>query len=175
MKGKIYKLEYGREGFLINLGITKNKKLESDGKIKFDEPVLTEGNKIWYPFDSYKTEITVEPPLLINEEKNLDMFLGSDFEGNLQINNNKIDISIQRSVMDKIIYFLPLIGFIILFSYAIISKQPVFWFVGIFIGPFVVWYFSKNMRYINSFGSFVSIIVLIISLWIFFNRDVLIK
>lgn len=155
--------------------ITKNKKLESDGKIKFDEPVLTEGNKIWYPFDSYKTEITVEPPLLINEEKNLDMFLGSDFEGNLQINNNKIDISIQRSVMDKIIYFLPLIGFIILFSYAIISKQPVFWFVGIFIGPFVVWYFSKNMRYINSFGSFVSIIVLIISLWIFFNRDVLIK
>ena len=155
--------------------ITKNKKLESDGKIKFDEPVLTEGNKIWYPFDSYKTEITVEPPLLINEEKNLDMFLGSDFEGNLQINNNKIDISIQRSVVDKIKYFSILIGLIILFIYAIISKQPVFWFVGIFIGQFFGWYVTNNRGYFNSVGSFVSIIAFIISLWIFINRNALIK
>ena len=153
--------------------ITKNKQLESDGKIKFDEIVLTEGNTIWYPLDSYKTEITVEPPLLINEEKNLDMILGDGFEGNLQINNNKIDIFIQRSSVTKIIYFLLLIGFIILFVYAIISKQPVFWFVGLFIGQFVVWYFSNNLRYINSFGSFISIIIFIISLWIFFNRDAL--
>ena len=155
--------------------ITKNKKLESDGKIKFDEIVLLEGDKIWYPFDSYKTEITVEPPLLINEEKDLDMIHGSDFEGNLLINNNKIDISIQRSVVDKIKYFIPLIGLIILFSYAIISKQPVFWFVGIFIGQFIGWYVTNNRGYFNSFGSFVSIIAFTISLWIFINRDVLIK
>ena len=155
--------------------ITKNKQLESDGKIKFDEIVLLEGDKIWYPFDSYKTEITVEPPLLINEEKDLDMIHGSDFEGNLLINNNKIDISIQRSVVDKIKYFIPLIGLIILFSYAIISKQPVFWFVGIFIGQFIGWYVTNNRGYFNSFGSFVSIIAFTISLWIFINRDVLIK
>ena len=155
--------------------ITKNKQLESDGKIKFDEIVLLEGDKIWYPFDSYKSEITVEPPLLINEEKDLDMIHGSDFEGNLLINNNKIDISIQRSVVDKIKYFIPLIGLIILFSYAIISKQPVFWFVGIFIGQFIGWYVTNNRGYFNSFGSFVSIIAFTISLWIFINRDVLIK
>ncbi|MCJ7650955.1 MAG: hypothetical protein MUP85_20275 [Candidatus Lokiarchaeota archaeon] len=155
--------------------ITKNKKLESDGKIRFDEPVLTEGNKIWYPLDSYNAEITVEPPLLINEEKNLDMIIESDFEGNLQINNNKIDISIQRSVMAKLKYFLPLISLILLFGIAIISKQPVFAFVGLFIGQFSLWYFIKNPGYFNSFGSLVSIITLIISLWIFINRNVLIK
>ena len=155
--------------------ITKNKKLESDGKIKFDEPVLTEGNKIWYPFDSYKTEITVEPPLLINEEKNLDMILGSEFEGKLQIDNNKIDISIQRSVRSKIQYLLPLIGLIILFSCAIVSKQPVFAFVGLFIGQFSLWYVIRHPGYFNSFGSVISIILLIISVWIFFNRNALIK
>ncbi len=155
--------------------ITKNKKLESDGKIKFDEPVLTEGNKIWYPFDSYKTEITVEPPLLINEEKNLDMILGSEFEGKLQIDNNKIDISIQRSVRSKIQYLLPLIFLIILFSCAIIFKQPVFTFVGLFIGQFSLWYVIRHPGYFNSFGSLISIILLIISLWIFINRNVLIK
>jgi len=154
---------------------TKTKNLESDGTIKFDEPVLTEGNKIWYPFDSYKAEITVEPPLLINEEKNLDVILGNDFEGNLQINNNKIDIFIQRSVMDKMKYFLPLISLILLFGIAIMSKQPVFVFVGLFIGQFLLWFFIKNQGYFNSFGSLVSMIIFIISLWVFINRNVLIK
>lgn len=155
--------------------ITKNKKLEDDGKIKFDEIVISEGDKIWYPFDSYKTEITVEPPLLINEEKNLDMSIESKFEGKLQIDNNKIDISIQRSVRSKIKYFIPLIVFILLFGIAIISKQPVFVFVGLFIGQFVGWYFINNPGYFNSFGSFVSIITFIISLWIFINRNALIQ
>ncbi|MEA2033607.1 MAG: hypothetical protein U9N41_08510 [Euryarchaeota archaeon] len=155
--------------------ITKNKKLESDGNIKFDEKVFTEGDKIWYPFDSYKAEITVEPPLLINEEKNLDMLLGSEFEGNLQIDNNKIDISIQRSVRSKIKYFIPLVVFILLFSYAIISKQSFFVFVGLFIGQFFVWYVINNPGYFNSFGSLVSIITFIISLWIFINRNALIQ
>lgn len=69
--------------------ITKNKKLESDGKIKFNEILSTDGNKIWYPLDAYNTEITVEPPLLINEEKNLDMLLGVDLKEILKLTITK--------------------------------------------------------------------------------------
>lgn len=154
---------------------TKTKQVESDGMIKFDDAVITKGNKIWYPFDTYNAEITVEPPLLIYEEKNLDMLLGNDFEGKLQIDNNKIDIFIQRNVKSKIEYLLPLIALIILFGCAIISKQPVFTYIGLFIGQFSLWYVIKHPGYLNSFGSLISIITLIISLWIFINRNALLK
>ena len=154
---------------------TETKKVESDGKIKFDGAVLPKGNKIWYPFDTYNAEITVEPPLLMNEEKNLDPLLGNDFEGNLQINSNKINIFIQRSVKTKLKYFLRLIGFILIFSIAIIFKQPDFTFIGLLISLLLPWYFINNMGYFNSFGSLSSIITLIISLWIFINRNILIK
>lgn len=156
--------------------ITKNKKLESDGTIKFDEMVLPEGEKIWYPFDSYNSKIIVEPPLLIKEEKYIDMPAGSAFTGKLQIDNNEIEISIQRSVKEKIKYILPLTSFIILLIIAILFKQSsLLWYIQLVICVYFVWYVNSNIGYLNSIGSFTSIIVLIISTWIFINRNTLIQ
>ena len=79
-----------------------NKTLQSDGTIRFDELLELEGEKIWYPFDSYCTEIIVEPPLLLKEDKNIDMPEGSDFKGKLHTEHNKIKISIKRNIISTV-------------------------------------------------------------------------
>ena len=72
--------------------ITKNEKIQSDGTIIFNEFVELEGNRFWYPFDSYYAEIIFEPPLLSKEGKNMDLPEESDFEGRIQTDQSKITI-----------------------------------------------------------------------------------
>ena len=154
-----------------SITITKNKKLQSDGTIRFDELLELEGDKIWYPFDSYYTEIIVEPPLLLKEDKNIDMPEGSDFNGKLQKEHNKITIYVERSFISIINYIFPLIGIIVLFILGLKFKQSHLWFVDLSIGGFFIWYISNNSEHIISIGSFISIFLLIISIIIIKKRS----
>lgn len=142
---------------------TKNKELESDGTIKFDELVDLDGNKIMYPFDSYIAKINVEPPLLISEVKEIDMPAGCEFEGKLKIAQNNIEISIERSTKERFKYIISLISFIIILVLSIIYNKPFLWYIEFFIGAYFVWYVVSNIGYLISFGSITSLVVLVIS------------
>lgn len=157
---------------------SKNKiiyeKINSDGKIIFNKMVSTEGNKIWYPFDSYSATIFVEPPLLNVENEEIEMFYDSDFTGKIQTKSNEIKIDIRRNYKEQIDYFAPLLAFFILFLVATIFKQNLFYYIDLFIGVYILWYISRNIGYINSVGSLLATIVFVICTWIFVNRNTII-
>lgn len=141
--------------------ITKNEKIQSDGTIIFNEFVELEGNRFWYPFDSYYAEIIFEPPLLSKEGKNMDLPEESDFEGRIQTDQSKITISIERKISTIIKYYSQLIVIPIIFILGLIFKKTYLQIGDLGITAFLIWYILNNVDYIVSIGSFASVFLFI--------------
>ena len=137
-------------------------KIQSDGTMIFDEFIELEGNRFWYPFDSYFAEIIFEPPLLSREGKIIDLPEESDFKGRIQTDQSKITISIERKISTIIEYYSQLIIIPSILILGLIFKRSYLQSGDFSITAFLVWYLLNNIDYIISIGSFVSIFLFII-------------
>ncbi|WP_153020021.1 hypothetical protein [Methanoculleus horonobensis] len=154
-----------------NSAITDNIGLDANGQIVFAKYVYPEGNKIWYPFDNYVAKIDVYPPLLVKEEQNVEMPYGSDLIGSVQIENDEIYIKLTRPPGVLIIYFGLLLISLVPMALAIYLKDFSFLFgLGVLLQVIGI-YITSNRGYVNSIGSLISLIVIIVTFWIILNRN----
>jgi hypothetical protein len=148
-------------------------KIATDGYITFDDWVEPIGDVHWYPIDSYKSEILVYPPLLINDTKNLDMPLNSGFNGEMEIQNNKITILLFRSqpiiwYQFAVIFFSSLI---LILSLLLKPKEflhmTIAFIVFLATNTYIIITFFLN--HLFSVGSVISFIVVILGILLYFK------
>jgi len=150
---------------------SENFDLNENDEIEFIRTVYPTGTKILYPFDKYSSEIEVYPPLLTRNNIDIGMPYGSNLVGKLETDNNKFTITIKRDIMDIIKYFALL--FLCLIPIFFVLKYPqgqIFLIISVLL-TVVQFYLNNNLKYPNSIGSLISIIVLIILAWMYYNYN----
>lgn len=137
------------------------------GEIEFVKTIYPKGKEILYPFDSYTSQINVYPPLLNRDVIAIGMPYGSQFIGELKTDNNKFTMTLKRDPISIITYFglllIPLIPLLIGIYY---NQTSIFTITSVIIAV-VLFFVNKNLRYVNSIGSILSIIILLVLIWIF--------
>lgn len=102
--------------------------LNTDGKYLFNDYVYAQGDPFKYPLDNYRINFSVYPPLLIQNEKEIEMPSNSPYEGTISIDSDTISIDLNRSKQTLYIIIISLILAILslfLSIYPLISKKEI--------------------------------------------------
>jgi hypothetical protein len=147
-----------------------------NGTYIFNEYVDANGNSFLYPFDHYISKITVNPPLLITDRKDIPTQSNSGFNADIEIDYNDITFTLSRSLESIIFFLIGIITVIISFFGLFIKSEKdvrilLLSFVGVLISISSL-LTTNGFNHIISLGSILILISIIFPIVIYYKQDV---
>lgn len=144
--------------------INKSVLLNPNGTYFFNDYVDAKGNFFYYPFDHFYSKISVSPPLLISDEKEISTESNSGFDASIDIHYKTINIEFSRSIETWLILIVSLlISIIAVIGYfnKIKPDNPLLELLGV-ISPIFLLILVSGLNHLLSIGTIMIVVPFLI-------------
>lgn len=155
---------------------SQNITLDQNGNYLFNEYIDAYGNSFSYPFDYYTSKITVSPPLLVSDRKDISTQSNSGFNADIEINYNDIIFKLSRSLESVIAFLIGLITVSIGLMYLFFKPETDIRIIFLSIVGVIISIISlltlNGLNHIISIGSILIFISLVFIVVIYHKRGI---